>query len=55
MEENYDNLIFILEESVKKNGEQPLTNEWLLNILKMVEKQQGNDYFDHECTIDDLY
>ena len=30
-------LIEILEESVKKNGEKPLTNKWLLNILKMAE------------------
>lgn len=28
-------LIQILEASVKKNGEQPLTNKWLLNILKL--------------------
>ena len=44
MEENYDNLIYILEESVKKNGEKPLTNKWLLNILKIVEKNQNDDY-----------
>lgn len=35
MEESYDTLIYILEESVKKNGEKPLTNKWLLNLLKM--------------------
>lgn len=28
-------LIQILEASVKKNGEQSLTNKWLLNILKL--------------------
>lgn len=39
MEENYDYLIEMLEESVKKNGEKPLTNKWLLNILKLVTKQ----------------
>jgi hypothetical protein len=39
MEENYDILIEILEESINKNGEKPLTNKWLLNILKMVNKK----------------
>ena len=36
-------LIEILEESVKKNGEKPLTNKWLLNILKLVEKKQEKE------------
>ena len=43
MEENYDYLIEILEESVKKNGEQPLTNKWLLNILKMAQSRIDNE------------
>jgi hypothetical protein len=34
-----DVLIEILEASVKKNGEKPLTNKWLLNILKQTERQ----------------
>ena len=34
-----DHLIEILEVSVEKNGEQPLTNKWLLNILKMAERR----------------
>ena len=34
-----DILISILEKSVEKNGEKPLTNKWLLNILKQVDKQ----------------
>lgn len=37
-------LIKILELSVEKNGEKPLTNKWLLNILKMTERSlQDND------------
>ncbi len=28
-------IIKILELSVERNGEQPLTNKWLLNIIKM--------------------
>jgi hypothetical protein len=43
MEENYDILIEVLENSVKKNGEIPLTNKHLLNILKLVNKQQDNE------------
>lgn len=43
MEENYDYLIEILEESVKKNGEKPLTNKWLLNILKLVRNKIENE------------
>ena len=43
MEENYDYLIEILEESVKKNGEKTLTNKWLLNILKLATKQIENE------------
>ena len=43
MEENYDYLIEILEESVKKNGEKPLTNKCLLNILKLATKQIENE------------
>jgi hypothetical protein len=49
MEENYDILIEVLEHSVKKNGEVPLTNKYLLNILKMVERkvqeEDGRDYY----------
>ena len=46
MEENYSVLIEILEQSVEKNGEKPLTNKWLLNILKLVTKQiENNDAF----------
>lgn len=44
MEENYDLLIEILEESVKKNGEKPLTNKWLLNILRMVRSKIDDDF-----------
>jgi hypothetical protein len=43
MDENYDHLIEILEESVNKNGEKPLTNKWLLNILKMISSKIEKD------------
>lgn len=38
-----EKLIEILEKSVEKNGEKPLTNKWLLNILKQTEKQVEQD------------
>lgn len=33
-------LIEVLQESVKRNGEKPLTNKWLLNIIIMVVKSE---------------
>jgi len=30
-----ETVIEIFEKSVERNGEKPLTNKWLLNILKM--------------------
>lgn len=45
--EEYDNLIETLEKSVEKNGEIPLTNKYLLNILKMtrrnIERLENSD------------
>lgn len=41
--EDYDNLIYALEKSVEKHGEKPLTNKWLLNLLKMVQKNMEED------------
>jgi hypothetical protein len=43
-----ENLIEILEESVMRNWEKPLTNKWLLNILKMSREKDENDehYYD---------
>lgn len=34
-----EELIKVLEMSVKRNGEKPLTNKWLLNILKVTNKR----------------
>ena len=44
MDDNYSVLIEILELSVKKNGEKPLTNKWLLNILKQVRKNLETEF-----------
>jgi len=41
-----DYIKIILEKSVKKHGEKPLTNKYLLNIINMAEKQkERNDYY----------
>jgi hypothetical protein len=57
MEENYDYLIETLEKSVEKNGEKPLTNKWLLNLLKSVRKRIDNedDFLHIEGIGDDFY
>jgi hypothetical protein len=53
MEENYDLLIEILKHSIKKNGEVPLTNKYLLNILKLIQKKQDEeDYRDNMYSFD---
>jgi hypothetical protein len=50
MEENYDVLITVLEARIKKNGERPLTDLQLLNILKKVRKQiEKGQEFDDMC------
>ncbi len=46
-----DELIEILTESVKRNGEKPLTNKWLLNILLMAERRENaiaEDIFEYQ-------
>jgi hypothetical protein len=43
-----DDLIEILEKSVERNGEKPLTNKWLLNCLKMAKRKQEQ----HEHLLD---
>ena len=37
---SWDKLHRILESGFKKHGEKPLTNLWLLNIMKQVEGQE---------------
>jgi len=40
-----DELIEVLEYSVKKNGEKPLTNRWLLNLLKTTVRNLDREDF----------
>jgi hypothetical protein len=35
-----EHIIEVLQESVRRNGDIPLTTKHLLNILRMVERQQ---------------
>lgn len=53
---SYATIIDVLEESVKKNGEQPLTNSWLLNIMRMAERWDARDkemdYFRHLAVLE---
>ena len=42
-ENEFDKLIQVLELSVKKNGEKPLTNKWLLHICKLVNRAIEKD------------
>ena len=51
MYEEFSELMETLAASVEKNGEKPLTNLWLLNILKKVEKNL--DYKDNLPDIGD--
>ena len=39
-------LITVLERSAEKNGEQPLTNQWLLNICKVAQKKKESEEID---------
>jgi hypothetical protein len=39
-----DTFIEVLEKSLERNGEKPLTNKWLLNLLKTTQKRQ--EYYD---------
>jgi hypothetical protein len=41
--EEWEILMDILEESVAKNGERPLTNRWLLNIMRLAEKRAHHE------------
>jgi len=52
-----DYVMDVLKESIKEQGEKPLTNVWLLNILCMAEKQaQSEDYYgDMEAAYIDMF
>ena len=49
-----DNLIWILEKSVEKNGEVLLTNKHLLNIIRMLKRKEDFD-FEREIKGADLF
>lgn len=39
--DDLDSLVRVLESSVERHGEKPLTNRWLLNIIKMSQRNQS--------------
>lgn len=43
-----EELIEVLEISVKKNGEKPLTNKYLLNILKLTQRRLNQEEIEAE-------
>ena len=43
MNEEWERLIEILEASLKKNGDKPITISHLLNIVKMIEKDMQRE------------
>lgn len=47
MDESWDALVRVLSASVEKNGEKPLTNKWLLNIMRHAERQHQRE---EHCT-----
>lgn len=50
-----DNLIWILGRSVERNGEIPLTNRHLLNIIQMLKrKEQSNQGYEKDDLIEGL-
>ena len=53
--DDLDYLEGILLSSYERHGEKPLTNRWLLNIVRMAKRnKQREDYWD-EASQDDLY
>jgi hypothetical protein len=53
MEDELGYVMNVLKESIKKHGEKPLTNVWLLNILRMAQKQAEAD--DHRGDLEAAY
>ena len=41
--EDFDYLMEALEDSIKRHGEKPLTNVWLLNIMRMAQRRAERD------------
>jgi len=48
-------IIYVLEKSVEKNGEIPLTNQHLLNIIKLADEIEQQEYDDAQYYDYDYY
>ena len=47
--ENMEYVIMLLEKGLEKYGEKPLTNKWLLNILKFADELRDKE--EHEVEL----
>lgn len=43
-----DYVIGVLEDSIKRHGEKPLTNVWLLNIMRTAQRRAERDHLQGE-------
>lgn len=50
-----DNLIDLLEASIEKNGDKPLTLSHLLNMLKLLKRLEDREYDDHAEDYHSIY
>ena len=48
-------IIYVLEKSIEKNGEIPLTNQHLLNIIKLADEIEQQEYDDAQYYDYDYY
>ena len=54
MTQSIESVIAVLEASVKKRGEVPLTNAYLLNILKMAQRWEEERLVRAEAEINEM-
>jgi len=50
----WDILVKVMKESVERNGEKPLTNKWLLNILLLVNRHIASRSIMEDLSLGDL-
>ena len=51
----WDAFVYILTRSVERNGEKPLTNKYLLNIVKMTLRYKENQEMATEESLNRFY
>lgn len=54
--DNWSHLMKVLETSIERNGIQPLTNQWLLNIMRLAEREKAlQTQWLEQATIEERY